>query len=358
MSKRDIFIKESEADDYQRRVLNRRAVDGGSLIVRGCAGSGKSLIAFWHLHDIVSNAKGSAQVIVFTKSLKEYFIEGCREAEIDAGLIDYYQNWERHPRQTDYILVDEAQDFSRESIEKFRRYANKALLLYGDSSQQIYGFRGEKNPQDAPIDMEEIQRITRFPVEQLTYNHRLPKKIARLAEHLNAENDDLTGRCRNEGDEKPYVLEYASLDEQLDAIVDIIRKKQLDDVGILLYKNEQVRDVARILGEKNLGVEAKYRISKYQENNNLNFATTNPKVMTYHSAKGMQFGAVFLPACDSHTSIKKEDFQEFLKVFYVALTRSYQSLYVLYSGQLPTVLQGIPEELYESDLRGRETELL
>lgn len=352
MSKRNFYIRESEADDYQRKVLNRRAVDGGSLIVRGCAGSGKSLIAFWHLHDIVSNAKGSAQVIVFTKSLKGYFVEGCREAEIDTGLIDYYHSWERHPRQTDYILVDEAQDFSRESIEKFRRYANKALLLYGDSSQQLYEFLKYKNPQDAPIDMEEIQRITGFPVEQLVFNHRLPKKIARLAEHVNAENDDLTGRCRNEGDEKPYVLEYASLDDQLDAIVDIIRKKQLDDVGILLPKNEQVRDVARILGEKNLGVEAKF--GSRQDEDNLNFATTNPKVMTYHSAKGLQFGAVFLPACDSLTSIK----EDFLKAFYVALTRSYQSLYVLYSGQLPTVLQGIPEELYESDLRGKETELL
>lgn len=346
MSKRNFYIRESEMDDFQRKVLDRRS--DSSLIVRGCAGSGKSVIAFWRLHDIVSNNRGSAQIIVFTKSLKDYFVEGCRGAGIDPGLIDYWHNWKSNPRRTDYILVDEAQDFSEKSIKKFSSYAIKALLLYGDSSQQLYGFRRD----DPPINMDEIQRVTEFPVEQLVFNHRLPKTIARVAECVNAEKDDLVNRCKHEGDEKPYVLKYSSFDEQLDAIIRIIEQRQLDDVGILFPKNDQVRDAARILNEKNLEVEAKYNANDQQDYNNLNFATTNPKVMTYHSAKGLQFGAVFLPACDSL------NLERFCEPFYVALTRSYQSLYVLYSGHLPGIFQEMPQELYESDLSGRKTEVL
>lgn len=346
MSKRNFYIRESEMDDFQRKVVNRRSEN--SLIIRGCAGSGKSVIAFWRLHDIVSNNKGSVQIIVYTKSLKDYFVEGCRGEGIDPRLIDYWYHWKSNPYSTDYILVDEAQDFSEQDIAMFRSYAKKALLLYGDSSQQIYRFR---KGQDAPANMEDIQRFTQFPTEQLVFNHRLPAQIARVAEFVNAENDDLASRCKNEGDEKPYFLQHASREGQLNAIIKIIHSRNLDDVGILLPKNDQARDVAQYLRSHGLSVEAKYSENQHQYNN-LNFATTNPKVMTYHSAKGLQFRAVFLPECEDPS------LAGFLEPFYVAMTRSYQSLYILYSGQLPVVLQQIPRDLYEADLRAKETEVL
>ena len=91
----------------------------------------------------------------------------------------------------DYIIVDEAQDFSKEDIELFRSKARKALLLYGDSAQQLYTFIKDKQT----VSMEDIQYFTKFPVEQLVFNHRLPKKIARFAQYLNSESDELEERC-------------------------------------------------------------------------------------------------------------------------------------------------------------------
>lgn len=348
MDRKSFFIKESEMDDYQRRIVNSRSES--SLIIRGCAGSGKSVIAFWRLHDIVSNNKGSAQIIVFTRSLVDYFVEGCRGEGIDPGLIDYWDSWKRRPRATDYILVDEAQDFSEESIALFRSYAKKALLLYGDTSQQIYSFRSGR---DKPISMDDMQRMTQFPSEQLVFNHRLPAKVARVAQYVNAENDDLVGRCRDEGSERPFFLRYASLDAQLDAIVQIVGARRLDDVGILLPKNDQVRSTWSMLLNKGLNAEVKYNDdAKRQICSNLNFATDNPKVMTYHSAKGLQFRAVFLPCCE------EQSLSQFSNPLYVAMTRTYQSLYVLYTGQLTPVLQNVPADLYESELKTRETEVL
>ena len=347
MAKRSFLVKESELDDYQRRIVNQRSEN--SLIVKGCAGSGKSVIAFWRLHDIVSNNRGTAQIIVFTRTLVDYFTEGCREEGIDPSLIDYWEHWRRYPRATDYLLVDEAQDFSEESIAMFRSYAGKALLLYGDTSQQIYdSFRTGRNK---PVSMDEIKVITQFPDEKLVFNHRLPRQIARVAQYVCAENDDLVGRCKNDGNEKPYFLRYSSINDQLNAIVQIIRSRGLDDVGILLPDNSQVRGIWSELLNRGLNAEVKYNENQ-RIYSNLNFATTNPKVVTYHSAKGLQFKAVFLPCCE------KESLTKFFKPLYVAMTRAYQSLYVLYSGQLPSILQKIPSELYESDLRARETEVL
>ncbi|WP_248922334.1 UvrD-helicase domain-containing protein [Olsenella intestinalis] len=337
------YLNESELDDSQRKILNLRAEK--SLIVRGCAGSGKSVLAFWLLHEIVRNNKGTARIIVFTNTLKQYFEEGCRGQGIDPDLIALRDNWCRYPQESDYIIVDEAQDFSSDDIELLKQNARKTLLLFGDSAQQIFGFR---TGSDAPVSMEAIRDITRFPMEKLAFNYRLPKPIACVAEYLRVDSD-LVGRCRGEGNEKPFILEYDSREEQLNGIMRIISEWGLDDVGIIFPRNEQVRDAYLYFREAGWGVEAKYSCGR-DWLNTLNFATTNPKLMTYHCAKGLQFGAVFLPECESVDG--------FVGPLYVAMTRAYRSLFIMYSGSLPAPLRGVPEDLYEADIEARETEVL
>lgn len=346
MAKKNFYLKESEMDDYQRRVIQRRSES--SLVVKGCAGSGKSVIAFWKLHDIVSNRKGSVQLIVYTKALKDYFVQGCQGEGIDSRLVDYVFRWEQNPKTTDYIIVDEAQDFSRSQIDTFCAHANKAVLFYGDSSQQIYAFR---KGDAAPVDMEEIVRITGFPEEQLVFNHRLPAKIARVAEALNREDDDLEGRCKEEGIEIPFIIRYSTREDQLDAIAEIIKIRSLENVGILLRNNEDVKWCAEYLKSKGLNIESKYSENR-QTISSLNFATSNPKVMTYHSSKGLQFEAVFLPMCDD------SKMKGFIEPLYVAMTRSYRSLYIMFSEELPKPLQSVNSSYYSSQLKSSGTVLL
>jgi hypothetical protein len=62
--------------------------------------------------------------------------------------------------------------------------------------------------------------------------------------------------------------------------------------------------------------------------------------MTYHSAKGLQFEAIFMP--------KLEDFDDSQqKSLYVAATRTYKYLYMMWSDYEPDFLSNIPKELYE-----------
>ena len=156
------------------------------------------------------------------KSKWERIAEGyIKQFAYDKGklYIEFYDKWlvfnvdDYKAGSFDYIIVDEAQDFSRSDIEIFRSHARKALLLYGDSAQQLYKF----NPEKEPLSMEEIQILTRYPMEQLVFNHRLPKKIARVAQYINAEGDELEERCTEEGTEKPKVLCYPSREAELDA---------------------------------------------------------------------------------------------------------------------------------------------
>jgi superfamily I DNA/RNA helicase len=333
MAKRDFYIRESELDDFQTKVVERRT--DNSFIVKGCAGSGKSILALWKVKQIQERNLGSYTFIVFTKTLRKYMEDGIRSIGLNPDNITYHHKWKESKKKVDYIIVDEAQDFSEIEIREFVKYATKALLLYGDSAQQLYKF---KKPE--PISIEEIEYLTKYPSEQLVFNHRLPKKIARFAQCLNISNDDLETRCRHEGSVMPKVLEFRSLNAQLDKVIEVIKNGRMDDVGILFRRNEDVSNAAQYFKKNGLDVERKSNADI-----DVDFNSTKPKLLTYHSSKGTQFQHVFLPDCTTDSISDDES-----SVLYVAMTRSYEGLYILYSGNLSPFVANIPKALYETSL--------
>jgi superfamily I DNA/RNA helicase len=257
-------------------------------------------------------------------------------------------------QEADYIIVDEVQDFSKNTIDIFRKKAKKALILFGDSAQQIYEGRESWSTGYGGTPMDNMEAISVHlgrELRELAFNHRLPKKIGRFAEYLNDTGLEL--RCRNEGVEKPKILHYRSLNDQLDAIVEIIKNRNFEDVGILFRHNAEVQNAYKYLSEKGLNIEAKYDDKTNWQNNKmtLNFNSDNPKLMTYHSSKGLQFEAVFLPDCICSSNDDRNP-------LYVAITRTYQSLYIMHSGNLSSFFDAIPTHLYETSLITNNIELL
>lgn len=340
MPKRSFYINESELDDYQVLVLQKR-VDKPA-IVKGCAGSGKSILALHRVKQIQEEKIGTFYFILFTKALKKYMQDGIESIGLHHDRVIHYEKWlQMNTPSADYIIVDEAQDFSQEEIQLFQSKANQALIMFGDTVQQIYSFKHEKS-----LSMEDIASLTSIPSSELSFNHRLPKKIARFAEYFTKEETDLALRCRNEGIELPKVLEFNSLEEQFDKIIEIIQNRKLDDIGILFPTNDDVRNAQNYFNNRGIKVEA-----KYHKTMNLDFNNSLPKITTYHSSKGLQFEAVFIPKCN-------ETFIDNLNVLYVAVTRTYQSLYIMYSGNISPLLDGIPNHLFETSLVEKTTRRL
>lgn len=363
MAKRNFFVKEDQLDDYQLKVINKKS--DKSCIIKGCAGSGKSILALWKAKQIQDEGKGDLLFVVYTKSLRQYMKDGIKQVGLNSTCVESFNKclgWERDDEtgkwecngwkkgDYDYIIVDEAQDFSCEDILMMKEHARKAMLLYGDSAQQLFRFLKDKKT----ANMEELKLVTGFPDDQLVFNHRLPKKIAAIAEYINSEFDELQDRCTNEGREKPYILKYSSFYEQLDKVMEIIKNRNLEDVGILFSTNDQVKEADSYLKQRGYTVESKIR-----EDIELNFNSANPKLMTYHSSKGLQFEAVFLPeCCDSISTFDSEREKTKKNALYVALTRTYQSLYIMYSSELSSYFDAIPTSLYETSINNTEAEEL
>ena len=347
MAKRSFYVKDSELDDYQVKVINKKT--DNSYIVKGCAGSGKSILALWKAKQIQEGGKGSYLYVVYTKALRQYMSDGIKQIglrESNVVNFDACFQWGRNnygelqrgvwkKGSYDYVIVDEAQDFSRDDIELLKSKARKALLVYGDTAQQLYKFLKDKQT----VSMEDIQYFTKFPVEQLVFNHRLPKKIARVAQYLNSESDELEERCTEEGTEKPKILKYNTKQEQFAAIANLIKNKGMEDVGILFRNNNEVDEAYDYFTNKGIEVEAK----SYRHKDELDFTSDNPKLMTYHSSKGLQFENVFIPECTAEGADDRNP-------LYVAITRTYRSLYIMHSGNLSCFFDDVPTDLYDDSL--------
>lgn len=347
MAKKDWMIVESELDDDQLKVL--MATNDKSCLISGCAGSGKSVLALIKAQRIQKEKGDNYQIIVFTKSLCNYMNAGRETLGLHN---EFYYHWQWKNSMgcptSDYIIVDEIQDFTAEEIQDFIRSTNKNFFFFGDTAQSIY--QGIKDT----IPMQAINRLFSYDQEPKNFtlyrNYRLPIPVARIAQYVGIDIDIFDEKTyKSHETAVPKFLKYPSLEEQVDAISKIIKRNNLSDVGILLPHNEDVSVICRLLDENDVDYEAKFTDKQDWHNsvNTLNFDTTNPKVMTYHSAKGLQFEAIFLPDIKPFSDGENQKVSE-QKALYVAMTRTYRYLFVMYSGCLPAPLDKVPSNLYST----------
>lgn len=343
MPRESWYINESELDDFQVQIIQKPS--DKSFIVQGCAGSGKTILALWKAKEIQESNRGSYFVIVFTKALRQFIDDGVRSIGLNTSRVVYYWQWDKRnsAMEADYIIVDEAQDFDKYEIEKLKNSARTAVIFYGDSAQQLY-----KGLKDHLLTIEQMSTLTNLQIYQLAFNHRLPKKIARFAEYISESDDELEMRCTKEGSEKPKVLHYDSWNQQMDSIMQTIRSKGLQDVGILFKSNAEVERAYNYYTGKGNQIEAKFD-RDMQGTMNLNFTTDNPKLLTYWSAKGLQFEVVFIPDCT-------ESDEKFRNPLYVAITRAYRDVFILYTGHsVSRFIEHVPRDLYITNGEKGET---
>ena len=330
----EFFIDYSSLDDFQRQLIDRKSER--SMVVVGSAGSGKSLIALHKAKQIAAMGQDYA-IVVYTKTLRQYFDDGLKAL----GLKNVYNwhDWCRNRRHVKYLIVDECQDFSSGEIDSLIR-SGDICFFFGDSAQSIMAFRDE-----GVQNVETTAYKMKITPDQLYYNYRLTKPVAELAEQVGQVDDDLVIKCKRKG-VKPRLIEASSFDGQLDKIANIIRNGSLTNVGILLPFNTKdkghmsVEYVKNYLLNRGITCEFKYNANQTTEMD-LDFHTSNPKIMTWWCAKGLQFKDVFIPGCENPFHSDKR------APMYVAMTRCSERLYLGYSGRLNSFFPDSSSPLYE-----------
>ena len=342
--KKDWMIKESELDEDQIKVL--MATLDKSCIVTGCAGSGKSVLALIKAQRIQKERGNNYKIIVFTKALCHYMNSGRKELGLKNQFV-YHWQWKHRQNcpSADYMIVDEIQDFDEEEIKEFIGATNKYFFFFGDTAQSIYEGLKETLPvEDIGYLLPKGEKPKGFG---LFRNYRLPINVARYVQYVGVNLDPFEESTYKSPEKAiPFVLNCSNTKEQVISICSIIKRKDLSDVAILLPDNDMVKEIGELLKEQGVDFEMRYNDKEDWRNSvdTLDFSSTNPKLMTYHSAKGLQFETVFLPCIEDFVDDRSSD----SKALYVAMTRTYRYLYIMYSGQLPKPLSDIPANLYKT----------
>ena len=175
----------------------------------------------------------------------------------------------------------------------------------------------------------------------------MPKPIAKITQDYVAidASEYVDSIYKSTEKELPYLLRFVDEKSQIEAMVNIIEKKKMKNVGILLPNNDCVMSLIKSFSDIGFDCEYKYKTGDVSTEDNLDFRTNKPKVMTYHSAKGLQFETVILPFYEGAISKNRR------KALYVAMTRSYRFLYIMYSGnELKEPLKSVPTHLYTTKL--------
>src|SRR6478672_1496619 len=202
MPKEKWLIDPAELDEFQRDI--RSLGINESYAVKGCAGSGKTILALYRANDIRiealaenENAVASFTLVVYTKALREFIKSGIIQLGIPIKQVIHWEKWDGD--EVDHIIIDEAQDFTKGRLDVFNDAKVKSIMLYGDTQQQLY---------PGGMSIEDSAKYLGIKQKELLKNYRLPRTIASFASHL-CDDKELEKKCVKPGNEKPRVKQFA-----------------------------------------------------------------------------------------------------------------------------------------------------
>ena len=351
------MIKADKLDEDQKQFIFEKAKSKENIWIKGFAGSGKSILLVHTIVDkLKENPNATICVVVFTHSLIQMFTAGMQELGIsDKNVwLKTYHQFIRDNISYEYIFCDEVQDLPKSVLENMKERTQQ-LILAGDSNQSIY--TSDPSSNEPTVTPSEIGNITNSNPYVLTGIHRLTESIIKLIDKLLPSMKIFEARKLKEGDDISVRLcngatEYKEV-EYIISEADMAISATQSVVIILPTHDDIIRFVNLVLNIKNKEQWALvmnrwgdkpdwFLLNRHLLNNRINMEYIGNgtgdlfnsvrlgkmTIMTYHSAKGLDFDNVFLPFVSSSLNIKNKT------LFMVGMTRSKNNLYLTYSNTL------------------------
>lgn len=359
------FIPYPQLDNEQLEFLeNSENNRGKNYWLKGYAGSGKSvLLIHLLLKEKEYNPDSRVIIVLYTHALIDMIRSGILEEFKNTPIVTYHQFY-KMTGTWDLVLVDEVQDLP-EYIVRDIHSKNKRIIVAGDTNQSIY---------DDVCETNKISEILNGDSFTLGIIHRISRSIRKIAQFFcydkNGFNAASMGKIVNL---PPRLVKAQDKDEELKWL--ILNAKEYAKThyspAILIPQHFQIfnffQQLLEFENKPTLPPEldtshggdrrTKYRsINAHLKENGIKFqylgngAGSFEKaqkedlvtIMTYHSAKGLDFKAVFIPFLNSSIEIWGDKERE-KTLFFVAITRSREQLFLSYSGSKHPFLREIDE---------------
>ena len=341
-------------DTEQKQFLDNHLFCGNKYWISGFPGSGKSTLLSHAIRLIKADKpRASILVVVFTRSLVEMFQAAFNEMGLGAIEIKTMFEFMKSPRTYDYILCDEVQDLTPRIIRELASHSS-ILIVAGDENQSIYGVDPKfREPTVVPNQITNLINGQRY---QLTIVHRLSPAIQRAIQSLIPTLANLA-RLTNMADHTTQIrlCKAYTANQEVEYIwKESVKAPRIGKTSAILFPNQQavvdfVQNVIRLenkqqweqstnqygkvdFGKMNAHLKKQGVKLQYVGNGYGSFNITNcVYIMTYYSAKGLDFDNVFLPGIDNRLYITSSP-ELSRRIFMVAMTRSRNELFICHTG--------------------------
>lgn len=228
--------------------------------------------------------------------------------------------------EMEHLLVDEFQDIGTLESRFFKSLAPKNYFYVGDDWQSIYGFKGG----NVNI-MKALSKNKSFNVIKVSNNYRNAPKILEIAEIVKNQIDD-----RIEKEVIPISTKeggvYIDNKNKIGSILDMIKDEEsehLNEWFILVRTNKQLTEVQNMLDDRRIRNHTFRREGLSLATLNKIMQFNSVKVLTVHTAKGLENKNVILYGNFPLEEPKYRRNNEERKVMYVGVTRAEENLIIL-----------------------------
>lgn len=374
-----VFQEPSEGEDIVR-VMDRqqeamaKSLGEGHRIIRGVAGSGKTLILVFRAKLIAENyPEKRILVTCYTKTLASQLqsllsnyanvdvvhlhslmYEVCKKARIktpkwaDEGALEKITSLSLEgiacgagPRY-DVILIDEAQDFSTDEIRfasGLLKETSEDLVIVADAAQNIYkrkfswrqaGVKAQGRTRILRINYRNTREILEFASKFLLTGDQLsPQEVPDYED----ENSVIPPESAKRTGPVPQVEFVSDVNSEIEKTIEVVKcrlsKLREGEKIAVLYPGTDGKDRGYFLDRKfrESGIDAYWATNTKNHGAKAGLATAAQKVIlsTIHSAKGLEFPYVVL--CGIWK--QKDEKEQNRKLAYVGMTRATDHLTVI-----------------------------
>jgi len=358
------WVDPAQLDDDQKEVV--RLGRDGSFLILGPPGSGKTNLLILRANYLCRADRPNVEVLVFTRTLKEFLVSGAANYTFPTNRVQTYNAWAMRllseygidyssennfeaDRKNllnglqqlvyqnnktgiyDCILLDEVHDYTPEEIDIFFELG-KNVFAVGDPRQQIYRKRDCIRHLQSKVDK----------AIPLKYHYRNGINICRLADAIAKDTkhyEAMTNTSNYDETNLPSSVQHLkckNLEEQcqkvIAAVVTQLEAYPGELIGIICPRREDLNHIEAILESSSI---ASYCTFQNPEFGYESFdASRRVCVCTLHSAKGLEFRALHILACEMLGHFPKPR-----NLAFTGVTRAKTSLSLYYAEDLPGFLE-------------------
>ncbi len=291
------------------------------------------------------------RIYQITQYLKEHMkTQGLRD--YTDQIIDTIKFFKASPNSIpsfDHVLVDEYQDVNAMQIELIELLASPNLFVVGDPRQSIFGWRGS----DIGYILDFEKTHTNVDLIHLTKNYRSAKEIVKFMNHSISDMGLPDLEHHNEfRNVEIRILDFEGEKAEQEFVIGNILNSDVanEDIFVLARTNRQLMELSQSMNARGIPhlVRADMGVGK---GDNEGIKEGKVTLASVHAIKGLETKKVFVIGANEQNfpckasdhpaieMIKDDDYnkeEEERRLFYVAISRAKEILYVTYSGKKPT----------------------